>query len=111
MRELTWYRKEREEGLFQAEGQHIKAKEVRGSQRHLRSCQGLNISRKEREPLARAWLERKSTDPRDIAILYQGEGGFPGSSAVKNPPADESHMGSILGWGRSPGGGHGSPVQ
>ena len=73
MRELTWYRKEREEGLFQVEGQHTKAKEVRGSQRHLGRCQWLNIARKEKEgPLARAWLERKSADPRDIAILYQG---------------------------------------
>ena len=33
---------------------------------------------------------------------------------VKNPPAnagDERDQGSIPGWGRSPGGGHGNPVQ
>ena len=33
---------------------------------------------------------------------------------VKNPPAstgDIRETGSVLGWGRSPGGGHGNPVQ
>ena len=33
---------------------------------------------------------------------------------VKNPPAnagDVRNMGSIPGWGRSPGGGHGNPLQ
>ena len=40
--------------------------------------------------------------------------GFPGGSVVKNLPAnagDARHVGSILGSGRSPGGGHGNPVQ
>ena len=31
--------------------------------------------------------------------------------AVKNPPANAGDMGSIPGWGRSPGGGHGNPLQ
>ena len=30
---------------------------------------------------------------------------------VKNPPANAGDMGSIPGWGRSPGGGHGNPLQ
>ena len=41
-------------------------------------------------------------------------GGFPGDSVVKNTPAnagDSGDMGSIPGWGRSPGGGCGYPLQ
>ena len=30
---------------------------------------------------------------------------------VKNPPANAGDAGSILGLGRSPGGGHGNPLQ
>ena len=40
--------------------------------------------------------------------------GFPGGSAVKNPPAnagDTRDMGSIPGLARSPGGGHSNPLQ
>ena len=40
--------------------------------------------------------------------------GFLGGSMVKNPPAnagDARDMGSILGLGRSPGGGHDNPLQ
>ena len=37
--------------------------------------------------------------------------GFPGGSVVKNPPANAGDVGSIPGWGRSPGGGHGNPLQ
>ena len=40
--------------------------------------------------------------------------GFRGGSVVKNPPAnagDVKDMGSIPGWGRSPGGGHGNSLQ
>ena len=36
--------------------------------------------------------------------------GFPGG-AVKNPPANAGDMGSIPGWGRSPGGRHSNPLQ
>ena len=39
--------------------------------------------------------------------------GLPGGSVVKNPPTnaeDTIDMGSILGWGRSLGGGHGNPL-
>ena len=37
--------------------------------------------------------------------------GFPGGSAVKNPPASAGEAGSIPGLGRSPGGGLGNPLQ
>ena len=37
--------------------------------------------------------------------------GFPGSSVVKNPPANTSNAGSILRSGRSPGEGNGNPLQ
>ena len=39
---------------------------------------------------------------------------FPGVSAVKNPPANAGDAGDVrssAGSGRSPGGGHGSPLQ
>ena len=35
----------------------------------------------------------------------------PGGSAVKNPPASAGDIGSIPGLGRSPGVGHGNPLQ
>ena len=37
--------------------------------------------------------------------------GFPGGSAVKNPPANAGDVGLIPGWGRSPGGRNSSPLQ
>ena len=40
--------------------------------------------------------------------------GFPGGAVVKNPPLDAGDIrdvGLIPGWGRSPGGGHGNPLQ
>ena len=49
----------------------------------------------------------------DFGILGGSEG-FPGGSVVKNLPAnvgDAGDMGLILGWGRSPGGGNGNPLQ
>ena len=30
---------------------------------------------------------------------------------VKNPPASAGDVSSVLGWERSPGGGHGNPLQ
>ena len=36
---------------------------------------------------------------------------FPGSSVVKNPPANTGDAGSVPGLGRSPGGGNGNPLQ
>ena len=37
--------------------------------------------------------------------------GFPGGSAVKNPPANEGDVNLIPGLGRNPGGGNGNPLQ
>ena len=37
--------------------------------------------------------------------------GFPGSSVVKNPPANAGDMGSISVSGGFPGGGNGNPLQ
>ena len=36
---------------------------------------------------------------------------FPSGSVVKNLPANAGDAGSISGLGRSPGGGHGNPLQ
>ena len=38
-------------------------------------------------------------------------GGFPGGLGVKIWPANAGDTGSIPGWGRSPGGGNGNPLQ
>ena len=37
--------------------------------------------------------------------------GFPSSSAIEDPPANAGDMGSVPGWGKSPGEGNGSPLQ
>ena len=40
--------------------------------------------------------------------------GFPGGTSIKNPPTnagDKRDVGSVPGLGRSPGGGHGNPLQ
>ena len=37
--------------------------------------------------------------------------GFPGGSGVKNAPANARNLVSILGLGRSPGGGNGNPLK
>ena len=42
---------------------------------------------------------------------YPSTWGFPSGSVVKNPPANAGDAGLTPGWGRSPGGGHGSPLQ
>ena len=44
-------------------------------------------------------------------MYYTCVGGFPGVSVVKNPPANAGDLGSFPGFGRSPGGGHGNPLQ
>ena len=43
--------------------------------------------------------------------LGVGKQGFPGGSAIKNPPAKARDAGSIPGLGRSPGYGNGNPFQ
>ena len=37
--------------------------------------------------------------------------GFPGGSVGKEPACNAGDVGSTPGWGRSPEGGHGNPVQ
>ena len=46
-----------------------------------------------------------------ISTLIFYFGGFPGSSVVKNSPANVGDAGLIPGLGRSPGGGSGNPLQ
>ena len=50
-------------------------------------------------------------EPYSYQALLLHSGGFFGGSVVKNPPANEGDATSILGSGRSPGEGNGSPVQ
>ena len=48
------------------------------------------------------------------SLSFCSASGFPGGSVVKNPPAnagDIRDVGLIPGSGRSPGGGHGNPLQ
>ena len=37
--------------------------------------------------------------------------GFPGSSYSKEPNCNAGDLGSVPGWEKSPGGGHGNPLQ
>ena len=46
-----------------------------------------------------------------FGALVKKQNGFPGGSAVKIPTAKVGHAGSILGLGRSAGGGNGNPFQ
>ena len=45
----------------------------------------------------------------DICIHPNKRWGFPGGSAVKDPPASAGDAGLTPGLGRSPGGGNGNP--
>ena len=56
------------------------------------------------------WTTREVPKLITPLIVYKNLG-FPGVSAVKNPLANVGDMGSIPGWGRSPGGGNGNPLQ
>ena len=55
-------------------------------------------------------VKLKSIQSRARSQLISASG-LPGGSAVKNPPANAGHAGSIPGSGRSPGGWHGNPLQ
>ena len=68
---------------------------------------------------ARAYCHQTRLCPRP-GSSYHGVWNFsrqqwsPGGPSVNNPPAstgDRRDAGSIPGWGRSPGGGHGNPLQ
>ena len=52
-----------------------------------------------------------ATKPADTLIFNLQTVGFPGGSAVKNPPAHAGEAGSISELGRPPGGGNGNPLQ
>ena len=57
------------------------------------------------------WINLKNIMLSLKKPVLRGLMGFPGGSMVKNPPANAGDMDSIPGSGRSPGGGHGSPLQ
>ena len=46
-----------------------------------------------------------------IAFMHPLLQGFPGGSDSKESACSVGDLGSIPGWGRSPGGGHGHPLQ
>ena len=64
-----------------------------------------------------AWRASESEDTQDcqspatLARLVFISRGFPGGSAVKNPPANARDSGSVSGSGRSPEEGYGNPLQ
>ena len=55
--------------------------------------------------------EKKIKLKYKINIQQRGSTGFPGSSDVKESTCNAEDLGSIPGLGRSPGGGHGTPLQ
>ena len=56
------------------------------------------------------WPARQCGLDGDLTISKVGREGFPSASVVKNPPQCRD-IGLIPGLGRSPGGGHGQPLQ
>ena len=57
---------------------------------------------------ARKWGFKKMVFANNLNM------GFPGGAVVRNPPANAGDIrdeGLTPGWGRSPGGGHGHPLQ
>ena len=57
------------------------------------------------------WQQWRPRTAKNKINKYFLKEGFPGSSVVKNPPANTGDLGSISGLGRSPGGGNGNPLQ
>ena len=65
------------------------------------------------------WFSSTSYAPKEVGpkwFFFRKEcfwswKGFPGGSVVKNSPAKAGDSGSIPGWGSSPGGGTGNPLQ
>ena len=49
--------------------------------------------------------------PKQDIISLCNTGGFPGGSAGKESACSAGDQGSVPGWGRSSGGGHGNPLQ
>ena len=58
-------------------------------------------------PRCHIWLQRLGLWHH----FHFSKNGFPGGSAVKTLSANAGDTGSVPGWGRSPGGGHGNPLQ
>ena len=57
---------------------------------------------------------RKGSDTTDFTFtlsVYVSIKGFPGGSAVKNPPVNAVDLGSVPGSGRTPGEENGNPLQ
>ena len=59
---------------------------------------------------AMAGIRRKGM-PNGFAAGSEPHLGFPGSTVVKNPPANAGDLGMIPGSGRSPGEGNGNTLQ
>ena len=59
----------------------------------------------------RVFISRGHLPRAEIAGLYSDSIGFPGSSVVKNAPANAGDVGSMLESGKSPGGGNGNLFQ
>jgi len=70
-------------------------------------------SETEQSGICQAFVPRMDSDEKKLLILIEIVG-FPGGTAVKNLLAnagDLRDLGVIPGWRRSPGGGHGNPLQ
>ena len=48
---------------------------------------------------------------KTVNLVMKERQGFPGGSMIRNPPVNARDMGSVPGWGRSPGEGNGNPLQ
>ena len=74
----------------------------------------INFRRNDENNLNTTWLHNEQYLHWIILIHSLGTWGFPGGTSGKEPPAsagDGRDAGSIPGLGRSPGGGHGKPLQ
>ena len=57
------------------------------------------------------WGHKESNTPERLSLSLYFLGTFQVAPVVKNLPANAGDAGSIPGSGRSPGGGHGNPLQ
>ena len=64
-------------------------------------------------PLASLWVESETDQIKQTSKTppFLSTQGFPGGSEVKAPACNVGDLGSIPGWGRSPGEGNGNPLQ
>ena len=47
---------------------------------------------------------------KTVNLVMKERQGFPGGSMIRNPPVNARDMGSVPGWGRSPGEGDGNSL-